>query len=152
MDVESSLRSQIPRLDPSGVTILGARDRAELDDARVESLERTVSLLDDAAVGADPAGIASEAVRRVASRGSDWWLHVDLDVLSTEALPAVDYRQDGGLSWADLTELTHSAMSAGGCLGATVTIFNPDLDPDGRYPLAIVEFIGGLADDLETKA
>ena len=83
---------------------------------------------------------------------SGWWLHVDLDVLSSEALPAVDYRQDGGLSWADLTELTRSAISAGGCLGATVTIFNPDLDPDGRYALAIVEFIGGLADDLETKA
>ncbi len=33
-----------------------------------------------------------------------------------------------------------------------MTIFNPDLDPDGRYALAIVEFIGGLADDLETKA
>ena len=150
--VESSLRSQIPRLDPSRVAILGARDRAELDDADVESLEDTVSLLDDAAVGADPAGVASEAVRRVASPGSDWWLHIDLDVLSSEALPAVDYRQEGGLSWADLTELTHSAISAGGCLGATVTIFNPDLDPDGRYALAIVEFIGGLADDLETKA
>ncbi len=82
----------------------------------------------------------------------DWWLHVDLDVLSSEALPAVDYRQDGGLSWSDLTALTRSAISAGGCLGATVTIFNPDLDPDGRYALAIVEFIGGLADGLETKA
>ena len=83
---------------------------------------------------------------------SGWWLHVDLDVLSSEALPAVDYRQDGGLSWSDLTALTRSAISAGGCLGATVTIFNPDLDPDGRYALAIVEFIGGLADGLETKA
>ena len=150
--VESSFRTQIPRLDPSRVAILGARDRAELAEAGVESLEGTVSLLDDAAVGADPAGVASEAVRRVASPDSGWWLHVDLDVLSSDALPAIDYRQEGGLSWADLTELTHSAISAGGCLGATVTIFNPDLDPDGRYALAIVEFIGGLADDLETKA
>ena len=101
---------------------------------------------------ADPAVVATEAVRRVASAEAGWWLHVDLDVLSSGALPAVDYRQDGGLSWTDLTALTRAAISAGGCLGTTVTIFNPDLDPDGQYALAIVEFIGGLADGLETKA
>jgi arginase len=150
--LEPALRAQIPRLDPARVVILGARDRAELDDAGVESLDGTVSLLDDAAVQADPAGVAAEAVRRIASPEAGWWLHVDLDVLSSEALPAVDYRQNGGLSWTDLTTLTHSATSAGGCLGATVTIFNPDRDPDGRYALAIVEFIGVLADSLETKA
>jgi arginase len=150
--LEPALKAQIPRLDLSRVAILGARDRAELDDAGVESLDRTVSLLDDAAVRADPEGVAVEAVGRVVSSGSGWWLHVDLDVLSSEALPAVDYQQDGGLSWTELTALTRSAIAAGGCLGATVTIFNPDLDPDGRYALAIVEFIGEIADSLETTA
>ncbi len=111
-----------------------------------------MSFFDDAAVRADPAGVARVAVGGLAPQGSDWWLHVDLDVLSIEALPAVDYRQVGGLSWADLATLTGSALSAGGCLGATVTIFNPDLDPDGRYALEIVEFIGGLADGLEARA
>jgi arginase len=150
--VEPSLRAQIPELDPARVVILGARDWAELDDASVESLEGTVSLVDDATVRADPGGVAVEAVSRVVAPPSGWWLHIDLDVLSTEALPAVDYPQDGGLSWADLATLTRSAISAGGCLGATVTIYNPDLDPDGRYALDIVEFIGGLADGLEAKA
>ncbi len=150
--VEPTLRAQIPRLDPAQVVILGARDRGELDEARVDSLDGTISFHDDAAVRADPAGLAREAVRRVASLDPGWWLHVDLDVLSSEALPAVDYLQDGGLSWSDLTALTGSALSAGGCVGATVTIFNPDLDPDGRYAPAIVEFIGGLADGLEARA
>jgi len=153
--VDPSLRAQIPRLDPARAVILGARDRAELDDASVATLDGTVPFFDDAAVRADPGGVAREAVGRVASQGSDWWLHVDLDVLSTDALPAVDYRQVGGLSWTDLATLTRSARSArsaGGCVGATVTIYNPDLDPDGRYALAIVEFIGGLADGLEARA
>ena len=150
--LEPRLKAQIGRLDASRVVILGARDRAELDDAGVVSLDGTVPLQDDTAVRADPAGIALAAVDRVASPDSGWWLHVDLDVLSTAALPAVDYRQDGGLSWSDLTTLTRTAISAGGCLGATVTIFNPDLDPDGRYALTIVEFIGGLAGGSETKA
>ena len=150
--LEPSLKAQIPELDPASVVILGPRDRAELEDAGVESLDRTVSLLDDAAVREDLAGVAVEAVGRVGSLALGWWLHVDLDVLSSDALPAVDYRQDGGLSWSDLATLTRYALSAGGCLGATVTIFNPELDPDGRYALAIVEFIGGLADGLEAKA
>jgi len=150
--VEPSLQSQIPRLDPARVVILGARDRAELDDAGVASLDGTISFHEEAAVRADPAGLALDAVRRVASPDAGWWLHVDLDVLSSDALPAVDYPQDGGLSWSDLITLTGSALSAGGCLGATVTIFNPELDPDGRYAFAIVEFIGRLADGLEARA
>ncbi len=150
--VEPSLLSQIPGIDPARVVILGARDRAELLDAGVESLDGAVSLVDDAAVRADPAGVALEAAGHVASRASGWWLHIDLDVLSSDALPAVDYRQDGGLSWSDLATLTRSALSIGSCLGASVTIYNPDLDPDGRYALAIVAFIGALADDLEPKA
>ena len=149
--VKAALRAQIPRLDPVRVAVLGARDRKELDDAGVASLVGVVSLLDDTAVRADPSGAALAAVRRVAL-GPDWWLHVDLDVLSSDALPAVDYPQDGGLSWSDLATLTGSALAAGGCLGATVTIFNPDLDPDGRYARAVVEFIGGLADGLEARA
>jgi arginase len=150
--VEPSLRAQIPELHPARVIIIGARDRAELEDAGAVSLEGTVALVDDAAVRADPGGVAVEAVGRVAMPPSGWWLHVDLDVLSTEALPAVDYRQDGGLSWSDLAALTHSAVSTPVCLGSTVTIYNPDLDPDGRYALDIVEFIGGLARGLEATA
>ena len=52
----------------------------------------------------------------------------------------------------ELTELTRSALAAGGCLGATVTIYNPDLDPEQRHAPVIVEFIAGLADDLEAQA
>lgn len=150
--IEPVLRGQLLRLDPVRVAILGARDRKELEDAGVESLDGVISLVDDAGVRADPAGTALAAVDRVASPVSGWWLHVDLDVLSSDVLPAVDYPQDGGLSWSDLATLTGSALSAGGCVGVTVTIFSPDHDPDGRYALAIVEFIGGLADGLEARA
>lgn len=146
--LEPSLRAQIPRLDPEYVVLLGPRDRAELAAAGVVSLAATVRLRDIAAVRADPVGVALEAVRRLTLPRSGWWLHVDLDVLSSDALPAVDYQQNGGLSWADLTDLTSTSLSAGGCLGVTVTIYNPDLDPEGRYAPTIVELIGKLADGL----
>lgn len=148
--LEPSLQAQIPRLAPAHVAALGARDRDELAGAGVASLAGTVTLLDDAAVRLDPAGVAREAARLVAAAGAGWWLHVDLDVLSTDALPAVDYHQPGGLSWPELAELTSAALSVGGSLGASVTIYNPDLDPERRYAPAIVELIGQLAEGLQT--
>lgn len=148
-DLEPKLRAQIPRLAPAGLVVLGARDRAEIEAAGVPSLEGTVEFHDDLAVRSDPGRVAREAVRRLNATGADWWLHVDLDVLSSEALPAVDYVQDGGLSWSELSALTKAAVGAGGCVGATVTIYNPDLDPDGRHAQAIVDFLTDLGSYAE---
>jgi len=76
-----------------------------------------------------------------------WWLHVDLDVLSTEALPAVDYPQEGGLGWERLELVAGTALEAAGCAGASVTIYNPELDGGAAAP-RIVRFVRFLADAL----
>ena len=150
-EVEPLLLAQIPRLEPRRVAIVGARDLAEIDAAAAPSLADAITVIDDAAVRSDPVGIGRGAARGVAESAGDWWLHIDLDVLSSEALPAVDYEQAGGLSWSDLTALTGAALSVGGCLGATVTIYDPDLDPDRGHAPAIVAFIGGLAERIEAQ-
>ena len=87
---------------------------------------------------------AREATTAILREVEHWWLHVDLDVLSTEALPAVDYPQDGGLSWTQLESLTGAALKAPGCLGISVCIYNPDLDPARHHATRIVEFIAHL--------
>ena len=92
----------------------------------------------------DPAGIAARAAG-IAAAAQRWWLHVDLDVLSTVALPAVDYPQDGGLDWAQLEAVTAAALAVPGCVGASLCIYNPDLDPDGRHARRIVSYAGSLA-------
>jgi len=79
---------------------------------------------------------AIAATARLLRRADNWWLHVDLDVLSTDALPAVDYPQPGGLRWSELEALTAAALRAPGCLGMTLCIYNPDLDPAARTPTA----------------
>jgi arginase len=143
-----ALLAEIPTLAPQRVAILGPRDRSEIVAAGVEPLDDLVPVLDDVAVGQDPAVAAVRALERIAPDGRPWWLHVDLDVLSTRALPAVDYQQPGGLSWSDLRELTDAALDRGGCVGATVTIYNPDLDPDGRYAPIVASFCLGIVDRL----
>jgi arginase len=132
------LAAASPLVRPRDVRILGARDADQLDLDGVPSLADTVPLVDGKALVTDP---ARETSRAVTSLAVPWWFHVDLDVLATEALPAVDYVQPGGLSWDDLDEVAEVALGAGP-VGWDVTIYNPDLDPTREHARRIVRFLG----------
>lgn len=122
--------------------LLGPRDRAALEAEGGISLSGRTHFVDDGRLAAYPAGSASEAV---AALSSPWWFHLDLDVLSTEALPAVDYPQAGGLDWDALDVVAATALAAGP-VGWDVTIYNPDLDPDRIHAKRIVRFIAEQAE------
>src|SRR6266545_6417723 len=62
--------------------------------------------------------------------GVAFWPHVDLDVLATQEFAAVDYPQPGGLLWHDLDQLLAVALASQQIRGASIVIYNPDLDPD----------------------
>jgi arginase len=136
------LARQLPLLDPADVAILGARDADELAAYGQPSLAGEVFLLrpDDLR----DRGMAAATRRAVEAIGAQrsWWLHVDLDVLATDQLAAVDYPQDGGLTWGELTDLVGTALSNRDCLGWTLCIYNPDLDPDRTEARKIVDFVG----------
>jgi arginase len=133
----------VPLLAPDSLAMLGPRDRGELEEAGVESLDGAVALLrDDAAVRAS--GAVSSAREALATLGPPFWLHVDLDVLSTDDFPAADYLQPGGLSWAELLEIATEALAQGRCVGCSVVIYNPDLDPARTSAQRVVRFVGEL--------
>jgi arginase len=131
---------EIPRLDPDAVVAIGPRDGGELAAAGVPSIRDLVEVIGPETASAAPEEVADQAASRLAQWGP-WWLHVDLDVLSTESLPAVDYPQPGGVGWDALTRLSQRALSRPDAMGMTVTIFNPDLDPDGSAASRIVRYI-----------
>jgi arginase len=133
-----------PLVSPQHASLLGPRDRAALEAEGGTSLAGSAHFVDDRRLAADPAGIAREAV---ASLARPWWFHLDLDVLSTDALPAVDYPQAGGLQWDDLDVVAATALAAGP-VGWDVTIYNPDLDPNRIHAERIVRFIAGQAHGL----
>lgn len=59
-------------------------------------------------------------------------------------MPAVDSPDPGGFTAAGLTELL--TRLAPGAIGASVTVFDPDLDPDGRYAQVVTDTVTtGLA-------
>ena len=93
--------------------------------------------------------MAREAVRHLSAEVSNWWLHVDLDVLDEQDFSARgapgEPALSGGLTWPQLTDVALTALGAGGCRGCSVAIYNPDLDSDGSQARRIVQFVAGIA-------
>jgi arginase len=144
----ASLDSLVPLLTPDAVAMLGPRDRRELDEAGVESLDGVVALFrDDVAVRASGASTsAHDATAALAVASSSFWLHVDLDVLRTADFPAADYLQPGGLTWQELLEIAAAALADPRCCGCSVVIYNPELDPERTSAKRIVRFVAELVD------
>jgi arginase len=81
---------------------------------------------------------ALAAVTRPGVEG--FWVHLDVDVLDDDLMPAVDYRHSGGLTWEETAEILRGLLGAGGARGVEVTIFNPRLDSDG----SLAQHLSGL--------
>lgn len=88
-----------------------------------------VLTLGAARVGADSAAVA----------GAAYWLQLDVDVLDPSIMPAVDSPDAGGIGAAELTALLRELAPR--AVGASITVFDPDLDPDGRYARLLVDVL-----------
>jgi len=77
--------------------------------------------------------------RATATGLAGYWLHLDVDILDPAVMPAVDSPSPGGLDPADLVELLRAL--APGAAGAQVTVFDPDLDPDGRHAALLTDIL-----------
>jgi arginase len=135
-----------PLVQPSAVALLGPRDKDEIDAGGARSLR------DQVAYFAAPDALRSEGVSTTVAAALDAitapavWLHIDLDVLATDALAAVDYPQPGGLEWHELDQLAAVAVADPRCAGASIAIYNPSRDTDGTGGGAVVEFICRLVE------
>lgn len=85
--------------------------------------------------------IIAGALDRLERAAPAWWLHIDLDVLRTADFAAADYPQPGGLTWAQLCRLAGTALQSPQCAGASVVIYNAELDPDRRAARDTAAFI-----------
>lgn len=114
-------------------------DDEDLEEVR-NALGRVTSSADVLSLGAARVGADSAAVA-----GSAYWLQVDVDVLDASIMPAVDSPDPGGIGAAELTALLQKLAPQ--AVGASITVFDPDLDPDGRYARLLVEVLtAGLAE------
>jgi arginase len=142
-DAPRDFASRFPLVQPTDTVIIGARDSADLKHDKVVSLASKVRVISSVeAQTRNGAVLAREELARLEAIGvSGVWLHTDLDVLSSEALAAVDYRQPGGFSWDRLTGMVQAVIRGPSTVGWDVTIYNPDLDPHQAHANTIVKFI-----------
>jgi arginase len=136
----------VPLLAPNRVAMLGPRDREQIEAEGGFSLDQIAAVfLDDEAIRAHgPSVSARRAAATIGLAAPAFWLHVDLDVLSTAEFAAVDYPQPGGLTWRELLQIGAAAFTSPGCAGVSVVIYNPDKDQDGTGAKDIVRFVQEL--------
>lgn len=73
-----------------------------------------------------------------------FWIHLDVDVLDQAVMPAVDCPGTPGIAPDDLVTILNPLIADRRCRGMTVTVFDPDLDPEGRFADTIVSIIARL--------
>ena len=68
-----------------------------------------------------------------------FFIHLDLDVLNDDIMPAVDSRAKDGLNYGELFELLSPLMSSRKAIGIEITILDPDLDKKGKFAKEFIE-------------
>ena len=140
-----ALSDRLPLVAPEDVIVLGARDLAEIRQEGAATLRDRVTVLDDVELrerGIE--AVVGEWVNDTECAGRRFWLHLDLDSLTSVALPAVSYLQPGGLDWDELDAIGRRAVASPALMGVDVTIYNPDLDPTREGAMMVVNLIRGL--------
>jgi arginase len=132
-----------PLVRDEDVVALGFRDEEESVAAGMQPLPaglHAMDLYEVRALGADRAAGRAVGLLTDRTRGADgYWIHLDADVLDDAIMPAVDYRQPGGLTWQELETVLRTALSGPGAVGFDVAIFNPRLDPEGSIAARLTE-------------
>jgi arginase len=139
-----------PLVRDEDVVVFGFRDHDEQRTYGSQPLAGGIVAIDLPAIrrlGIETA--AAAAVRHLARPELDGvFVHVDADVLDDAIMPAVDYRQPGGLSASELSQVLGVAVESGRLAGLEVTIYNPALDTDGAAGRVLAEaLIAGLGVD-----
>ena len=143
------LRGWLPALALDAIAMLGPRDHLFRQAANIPTVADRVWLRSAGEVSADPPGYARMAIEHVTAHASHWWLHIDLDVLARSEFSACgapgEVSLADGLTWRQLTQISTPALQDGGCAGWSMSIYNPDLDPDRSTARRIVEFAAQVA-------
>lgn len=137
----TDLEGRAPLLRDEDVVAFGFRDSAQSASAGMQPRPPALHAIDlDGVRAVGAAAAARQAVDRLGAGGSaGYWVHLDVDVLDDEIMPAVDYRLPGGLSWPELESVLRTALADERAVGLDITIFNPRLDPEGRIAARLAE-------------
>jgi arginase len=127
----TDLEGYRPYIRDEDVVVVGIRD----DDQYLEELHALeiatwpVAVLREDGMKAAAAAAAAHLEQK---RLDGFWIHLDADILDPTLMPAVDSPDPGGIEHRELVPLLAVLLASPRCVGLEVTVFDPDLDPDGR--------------------
>lgn len=133
----TDLENLKPYVRDTDAVMLGYReDEAYLDSLREAGIPdwSALTIIDDPAAAA--AGVLAHLER---DDLDGFWVHLDVDILDAEVMPAVDSPDPGGLQHEQLRQLLQPLLASPTCVGIDIGIFDPDLDPDGRYAAELTD-------------
>lgn len=135
-----------PLVADEDVVQLGEREGRDADFAWPDIADTAIEQIDVfTAMAIGPGGVS----RRIADRlnrtpRQGFWVHLDVDVLDQATMPAVDSPGSPGIPVDDLIATLAPLVADERCRGMTVTVFDPDLDPSGRYAALVVSILRKL--------
>lgn len=135
-----------PLVTDADVIQLGERESRDADFAWPDVVDTAINRIDVfEAIAIGAAGVSAQIASVLASKPHrGLWIHLDVDVLDQAVMPAVDCPGSPGISPEDLVAILRPLIADQRCRGMTVTVFDPDLDPDGRCAATIVSMMTQL--------
>ena len=147
----TNLEGRGPYVRPEHAWSVGNRDE---DAAYVSAISAsTIHYVDLGAVRRQgPQACATAFLRHVKAANLDgFWIHLDVDVLDSVLMPAVDSPQPGGLTYTELVALLAPLLASPRAVGLNLTILDPSLDPTGTITRALIEGIRPLLAVLKAR-
>lgn len=121
--------------------LFGVRDAFEDDRTEPADLKIPVVTVGDLRTW-DPddlAGVTAQSYETPELGG--FRVHLDADVLDPSVMPAVDSPDPDGLLADELTALLGPLVTSPHRVGLDVTIYDPDLDPDGTAGALLTDIV-----------
>jgi arginase len=140
-----------PLVRERDVVVIGNRDIEDRETYEAQDIFGTeIAIYDlDAFRELGAEEVVARSVGQFARNGAgEFWIHLDADVLDSEIMPAVDSPAPGGMSYEELTGLIAALLGSGRAAGMEVTVFDPDLDPDGSIARA---FTGAIVSSFNGR-
>jgi arginase len=131
----AGLEQRRPYVRDSDVVLVGLRHS---DEYRMDLQAGGFSFRTAPDVRAHGANRTAQWVQSQLTGCIGFWVHLDVDVLDPSVMPAVDAPDPGGIAYPELEIVLRGLVSAPGCVGMEVTVFDPDFDAEGAYAADLV--------------
>jgi arginase len=126
----AGIEQRRPYVKDADVVLLGLR---ATDEYRMDLQAGGFAVRAVPDIRANGAARTAQWARAQLSECLGYWLHLDVDVLDPSVMPAVDAPDPGGIAYPELELLLRGLVGSPECLGAEVTVFDPDFDIEGVY-------------------